>query len=191
MLSITHTPMAAVSRKAAVLAAVVALAAVLLGTLSAPAQASHRSRVTTDVTRTVSAGQLFDMAKGYATMTSMALSACGSGPTATVTAAAANLRYALRLTPFGRVSAGWIGALYVGFTRFTGVSFCDIAYKASQGAAWAAYWGSRGGTRTRMWIQQEDRHFATDLCHTWQSFGGSWIVTDLKTSAMGGGCPRA
>ena len=144
-------------------------------------------RVTKDTAKWLSPSQTYDIASGYGKMASLALSACGSPTGAAATAAVANLKYALRLTTFGRITATWIGAIYLGFSRFTGNNFCDIAYRASGGAAWAAYHGSTG---RNTWVQiyqfQENRTLLPDVCHTYMAFNETWRVWDLRTS---GGCP--
>lgn len=130
--------------------------------------------------------QTYDVAAGYGKMATLALGACGSRAGAAAVGAAANLKYALRLTTFGRVTATWIGGLVFTFSRFTGNNFCDIAYRASGGAAWAAYHASQG---RYVWVQiyqvQENRTFLPDVCHTYMAFNQTWRVWDLKTS---GGC---
>lgn len=145
-------------------------------------------RVTRDVTKMITPSQQYDIAAGYGKMATLALSACGTTTAGPGAIALMNLKYALRLTTFGRVAGAWSAALYIGFERFSGNNFCQIAADASGGAAWAAYHASRGSSiQTRLYQYQENRTLRPDVCHTYQAFAGTWRVWDLKTS---GGCPK-
>lgn len=141
-----------------------------------------------NVTKTISPSQAYDVASGYGKMATLALSACGTTTTGPGAVALVNLKYALRLTTFGKIAGGWAAAVYVGFEKFSGNNFCDIAMKASGGAAWAAYYGYQGrNITTTLYQYQERRTLRPDICHTSQAFDGIWRVWDLKTS---GGCPK-
>jgi hypothetical protein len=70
---------------------------------------------------------------------------------------------------------------------------CNTAKQSALAAAWAGYyWASGSRVWTRLYIQQEDRHYATDVCHVYHAFGGNWAIWDMKTAVVpgSGGCPR-